>query len=196
MTASIVVFVEEPSIRVVIEAICAKLGAADLVKVLEHEGKSDLERSITRKINGWRSPVLPYFIVSRDLDASERQKLRSHLLSLVPPHALQRTKVRVIVAELESWYLGDPLALVAAGLITPPVAHRLASQAKFRDLCRLVGAKAEFKKLVGQSIGQIRAAHQIGVHLDVDRNTCRNFHAFVEALKWAVTGATAPLEPG
>ncbi|AWB23122.1 hypothetical protein DA075_21290 [Methylobacterium currus] len=187
------VLVEEPSIRIVIEAICGKLGASDLVRILEHEGKSDLERSIARKINGWRSPVLPYFIVSRDLDASERQALRTRLLALVPPHALGRTKVRVIVPELESWYLGDPAALVAAGVITPAAAQRITAQAKFRDLCTLTGAKAEFRKIVGQPIGQIRTAHLLGAHLDLERNNCRNFHAFVEALRWAIHGVTAEL---
>ncbi|MEH3147926.1 MAG: hypothetical protein PGN34_21870 [Methylobacterium frigidaeris] len=188
MTAPVVVLVEEPSIRIVIDEIGRKLEASDLIQVLEHEGKSDLEKSIPRKINGWRSQTPARFIISRDLDLADRQALRSHLLGLVPEHAVIRTKVRIIVPELESWYLGDPEALLAASLITPAIAARFPKQAKFRNLCTLNGAKTEFHRIVGH-MGQIGAARRISPHLDLDRNTCRNFHAFVEALRWAVSGA-------
>ena len=184
MTASAVVLVEEPSIRVVIDHLCERGGLANLVQVLEHQGKSDLERSITRKINGWRSPVPARFIVSRDADGADRQILTMRLRELVPPHAVDRTKIRIVVPELEAWYLGDPDALVASGMISVAHASRLRGQAKFRNLCILSNAKQEFNKLVG-AVGQIHAAHEIGPHLDLVNNRSPNFHAFVAALRWA-----------
>ncbi len=67
-------------------------------------------------------------------------------------------------------------------------AEALQRSHRFRDLCQLSTAKAEFKKALKFEVGQREAAHRLGPLLDpVDRqrNRCHNFHAFVSALRWA-----------
>lgn len=178
------VLTEEPSARVVINELCRMRNISSRVQVLEHEGKNDLEKSITRKINGWRATQPAHFIVTRDLNGASRDQLKTRLLSLVPEHSKMRTKIRIVIPELEAWYLGDSAALVAAGFISQLTANRLDKSARFRNLCVLQNAKAEFQKLVGR-IGQIHAANSIAPLLDPSRNRSKNFHAFISALAWA-----------
>lgn len=131
------------------------------------------------------SPTKPRFIVSRDLDSSDRISLSQKLMKLVPDHARSQTKIRIVVPELEAWYLGDPEAIVEAGLISETDGLRIRNHSRFRDLCNLANAKLEFRKFVPKTYGQISVAHEIGPRLRPERNKSANFHAFVDALKWA-----------
>ncbi len=115
----IVVLTEEDSARIVVEHIASSRGLSDRVKVIPHEGKSDLEASIPRKIGHWRASDPPRFIILRDNDGSNCSRLKSRLNSLVPSAAHGRVKIRIVMHELESWYLGDLSALAAAGLVSP-----------------------------------------------------------------------------
>ena len=52
----IVVFTEEPSARIIGESLVETLGYGRRTLVLQHDGKSNLERSFPRKIENWASP--------------------------------------------------------------------------------------------------------------------------------------------
>lgn len=79
-----VVLLEEPSARVVTEEIAKRLGISDRLVAIEHQGKSDLESSVARKIIHWRSPLPPRFIIVRDNDGSDCRQLKERLRGLVP----------------------------------------------------------------------------------------------------------------
>ena len=114
----IVVLAEEPSGRIIAEHMAQKLDLGERTLCLEHQGKGDLEQSFPRKIGYWRSQRPPRFVVMRDNDGDNCRKLKAHLLALVPERATARVKVRLVVQELESWYLGDLEAVMRAGLLT------------------------------------------------------------------------------
>ena len=179
-----VVFAEEPSARIVFEALAKTLGLADRVKAIPHEGKSDLEASFPRKMKAWGGPTPPRFIVTRDGFVDARDALKQQLASLVPEPAKPRTKIRIVVVELESWYLGAPAALEAAGILGSTAARKRAWSLALRDLCRLGNPAEEADRLLA-GMGKLSMARTIGPHLRPDENFCPSFHAFIAALKWA-----------
>jgi hypothetical protein len=179
-----VVFAVEPSARIVFEALAKTLGIADRVKAIQHEGKSDLEASFPRKMKAWGGPTPPRFIVTRDGFFDARDALKQQLASLVPAPAKPRTKIRIVVVELESWYLGSPAALEAAGLLGSAKTRKRAWSLALRDLCQLGNPSQEAHRLLGGT-GKLSTARLIGPHLDPHENFCPSFHAFIAALKWA-----------
>ena len=179
----IVVLAEEPSGRIVAECLAERLGISGRTLCLEHQGKGDLERSFPRKISGWRSPRLPRFVVMRDNDGVDCLELKRKLTGLVPKAALARVKIRIVVQELESWYIGDLDAVGRAGLVNENVLA-LKSKARFRKPDEIRHAKQMFKDKIVPG-GQIELARSIGPHLSLTSNRSKSFHAFVGALRWA-----------
>lgn len=174
-----VVMVEERSAHVAVEAIAAGMGLSDRIVVVPHDGKADLERSFVRKIVGWHHPGDVRFLVSRDNDGADCQELKTRLLALVPPLHAPRVKIRLVMQELESWYLGELEAVSAAGLIDEAVVRRR----KIGDPYRLTNASEIFGRLCSYP-GKIGAARLIGPHLSLVRNRSQSFKNFLSALAW------------
>ena len=78
-----------------------------------HEGKADLERSIPRKLRGWREPGVRFGVV-RDNDGGDCRARKKALRGLCEAADRPDTLVRLACQELEAWYLGEPEALAEA----------------------------------------------------------------------------------
>ena len=78
-----------------------------------HEGKSDLDRSLPRKLAAWNVPG-DRFVVLRDNDAANCATVKARLVKLCVDNGRPDTLVRLACQELEAWYLGDLDALAAA----------------------------------------------------------------------------------
>jgi hypothetical protein len=180
---NLVVLAEEASARIVAESLVSKLGLHDRVICLEHQGKSDLEKSFPRKIKGWRGPQPPRFIIMRDNDGADCFARKEHLLELVPREAAARVKIRLVLQELESWYLGDLDAVAHAGLIDGASLARHKNHRRYRDPDAIRHAKEEFRTRVAEA-GQIELARRIAPHLDLNINRSHSFHIFINALRW------------
>jgi hypothetical protein len=180
----IVVLAEEPSGQIIAECLAQKLNLSDRIICLRHQNKSDLERSFPRKIGHWGGPQVPRFVVMRDNDGADCLQLKARLMRLVPKNAVQRVKVRLVVQELESWYLGDLEAVKQAGLLSAADGDSLERKAVLRNPDAIGNAKQMFKSKIGKD-GQIALARSIGPRLSLKSNRSRSFHAFVNALRWA-----------
>jgi len=187
----IVVLAEEPSGRIVAENLCEQLGFADRALCLEHEGTSDLERSVPRRIAGWHGPVLPRFVIMRDNDGADCRARKAKLNGLVPALAADRVKVRIVMQELESWYFGDLDAVAKAGLIDAAKLSKHKNAPRLRNPDSIVHAKEEFKRKIAPG-GQLELARRIGPHLSLTDNRSVSFRRFVEALKWAAAQRSSP----
>ncbi|WP_298231157.1 DUF4276 family protein, partial [uncultured Azohydromonas sp.] len=80
---------------------------------IQHEGKSDLDRSIPIKLKAWKEPGVRFVIV-RDNDNQDCSALKKRLVALCQAAGRPDTIVRLVCQELESWYLGDLPALSRA----------------------------------------------------------------------------------
>jgi Domain of unknown function (DUF4276) len=179
----IYVFTEEESAQWVVEALAARYVPDTNVRVLRHRGKDELEKSFPRKLKAIVHPADARFIVLRDNDGGDCAMLKDRLLKQVPPGKAARVKIRIVMQELESWYLGQPTALMACGLISAESASRMSRMTRFRDPDRLINAKQEFLRLHGRANQQITMAQMIGPHLAEDDNASRSFRTFLSTLR-------------
>ena len=180
-----VIMVEEQSIEEVTKIIVRRLGIENQIVVIPHNGKNDLEKSFPRKILNWKKPERTRFVICRDNDGLNCTLLKQRLKDLVPKNAQHDFKLRLVMNELEAWYLGDLNALNLAGLITKGTVAQNLNKKTFKFPEHVSKAKLEFKKLV-KSGGQITLARKIAPHLDLQNERCKSFKHFISAIRWAV----------
>lgn len=191
MSSELVFMLEEPSMKAFLEAFLPRLLPASIpFKLIPHEGKSDLEASLPRKLRAWRSPDAK-FIVVRDQDAADCKAVKARLVGIAEAAGHHGTVVRIACRELEAWILGD-LEAVARAFEQPHVSH-LATKRKYRDPDRLGSPSEELRRLLGQ-YSKIAGARMAGSHIDVGRNCSRSFQAFVRAVQ-EMAGLPAPKAP-
>ena len=143
------------------------LPAEWLVRYVVFEGKQDMEKQLTRKLQAWRQPDCE-FVILRDKDSGDciviRQGLVKKCCTADKPNAL----VRIAIHELESWYLGD-LAAVEAGLKVSNLAGKQDSR-KFREPDTLANPSQELKRLTTGKYQKISGSRAIGIHLCIKNN--------------------------
>lgn len=177
----LVIFTEEPSAALVVRALARGLVPHRSVIVVEHEGRSDLEQSFPRKIAAWQHPRDTRFLVVRDNDGADCVVLKRRLTDLAPGDQNHLVRFRLVMQELEAWYLGALDALLAAGVIKVAQLKSLRTKKKYRDVERLTNAKEEFLKLASTT-GQLALARQIGPELAKYPNSSRSFVLFAGLL--------------
>ena len=113
MTRTLVVLLEEPSAKALLEGLLPRLIPADVdVVYLVFEGKQDLEKNVTHKLARWQRPDSA-FVIMRDQDAGACENVKKQLRDRVV--ASGRTAlIRIACRELEAWVAGDLEALAKA----------------------------------------------------------------------------------
>lgn len=148
MKGRIIFLVEEASMSTLLEGWLPRLfpgwvkGSHFLC--VPHEGKTDLDRSIPRKLKSWQIPD-DRFIIIRDTDNRNCIELKREIIKLCDSSGRPDTLVRLVCQELESWYLGDLTALAKA--LAAPKANTPANQKRFVDPDIWQKPSAEVKRL-------------------------------------------------
>ena len=193
------VHVEEPSMRETIETLLPRLVQRSDVehRVIDHGSKHALLDAVPNRLRGyanWPEPALRVLIlVDRDDDECVALKLR---LEQAAVSAGLSTKTnsdtggqftvvnRVVIEELESWFLGDVPAIVAA---YPGVSPTLGATAKFRNPDAVAGGtwEALFRvlKQAGYYTGlermpKMEVARRIAPLMNASHNRSASFEAF------------------
>jgi hypothetical protein len=144
-----------------------------------HEGKQDLEKSITRKLQGWREPGV-YFIIVRDQDGADCRRIKDRIAQICARAGRGDALVRIACNELEAWFLGD-LAAVAAAFNSPEIS-RLQRRARYRNPDTLTNAAQELKRIV-PGYQKLKGARMIAAHMEARRNCSNSFNIFVEGVQ-------------
>lgn len=188
MQGRIVFLLEEPSMRVLLDDWLPRLfpGWVDGQQFLciPHEGKSDLDRSIARKLAAWRIPG-DHFVVLRDNDGADCAAVKRSLQALCAQGGRPETMVRLVCQELEGWYLGDLAALAAA--FDEPKVDTPAHPKRFKDPDAWKKPSVEVKRLVPtfQKMGGARAMAR---HLSQENNGSHSLRVFVTGLRGLAEG--------
>lgn len=176
---TLVILTEEPSMKTTLEHLLPKLGI-DLatVTIISHDGKSDLERSIPRKLRSWQVPGAR-FLILRDNDRGNCHSRKAHLAGLVASTGkTEATKVRIVCQELEAWFLADVPALVAAGYLAagrkPAFASRVPDSIDYP-----VHEMERLRPGYGKGIG----ASDIAPHLDLYNARSASFRHTIQAIR-------------
>ena len=102
--STLVCLLEEQSAAVMLEAVLPKiLPDGTQCKFVTFEGKQDLEKKLTRRIQHWQEPD-SFFLVMRDQDSGDCVSIKNGLKELVAQAGkADRTIVRIACHELESF---------------------------------------------------------------------------------------------
>lgn len=155
-----------------------RLLPASRCTLVSHEGRSDLRRSIPRKLRAWGGAAR--FVVVHDQDRSDCRELKRDLQILCQAAGHPHTLVRIVCHELEAWVLGDLVALEQA-LGLSGVASQQDTR-KFRDPDRLVQPEVELLSLV-PGYRKVSGARAVGTALRLEGNRSRSFQVFVEGVR-------------
>ena len=145
---------------------------------LAHEGKSDLEKSIPRKLRAWREPGVR-FVILRDNDGGDCLLLKQRLMQSCRAAGRPDTIVRIVCQELEAWYLGDPDALADA--FVKESLRRIGRKARFRDPDAVQQPSDALKRLV-PGFRKVSGAKSMAGLLTRERNSSKSFQVLLSGL--------------
>jgi hypothetical protein len=171
-TLRLFVHVEEPSMKEALDSLLPSLLPASRVevKIIDHGSKKALLSNVPDRLRGyakWADPALRVLVlVDRDDDdcralkiGLEAAALSAGLASKTAPDRRGKFQVvnRIVIEELEAWFLGDIDALAESYPGVPP---SLARKAAFRDPDAVRGgtweALSRVLKTAGHYVGSDR----------------------------------------
>jgi Domain of unknown function (DUF4276) len=177
------ILTEEPSMEYFLRGLLPRILPGDYALdqncfIRPHEGKSDLKKSIPRKMSAYQHFGYPVkVLIVHDQDANDCVLLKKDLLALSKPTSVP-ILVRIACRELENWYLGDFSALEQ---VYPEIrASELYRKAKFRNPDNVFGSK-EIKSL-SNNFTKTGAARVLGPIIDVSENNSPSFQQFITGL--------------
>lgn len=143
------------------------------------QGKQDLERQMTRRIQYWLRPD-SRFLVMRDQDSGDCKIVKAGLAARCADAGRPDALVRVACRELESFFVGDWQAVALA--FGKPALARLAAKAAFRDPDLLGSPSEELARRI-PGYQKRNGARLIAPLVDPARNASRSFHALRRAVQ-------------
>lgn len=188
MEGRLVFLLEEPSMKHLLEGLLPRLMpgwvAGRHFLCVQHEGKSDLDRSVPRKLAAWRIPG-DRFVVLRDNDAAACLDVKAKLTKLCADSGRADTLVRLVCQELESWYLGDLDALAQAygdPRVTAPAVRKRYTEPDVWEK-----PSVEVQRLL-PSFQKGQASQRMGQALrDAADNRSRSYQVFVAGVRRVAT---------
>jgi len=186
--ARLVFLVEEESMADLLDGLLPRLYPGLSFLCVPHQGKQDLERSLSRKLRAWREPGVR-FVVMRDQNTANCREVKASLVQLCDAAGRTDSLVRVICRELEAWYIGAPGALEDAF----PERRGQLSRALRRRRYRNPDSVVRPGDALGELIPGFRkrlGARRMAIRLDRD-NTSRSYQVFLAGVEriWATMQA-------
>ncbi|CAM2734710.1 protein of unknown function [Flavobacterium succinicans] len=184
--ARIEILVEEPSMKEFLNILLPKILDKEWILnenyfIRSFEGKSDLQKNIPSKVkllSNWNHEASG-IVIMQDQDSSDCKILKKKLLDICDQNGNCPKLVRIVCRELESWYIGDFLAVNKA---YPNFKHQnYINKSKFRvpDNCN---AFDELKKILPE-FQKVGGAKKIAPFITIDGNTSESFQQTVNGLK-------------
>ncbi|MXY34561.1 MAG: DUF4276 family protein [Boseongicola sp. SB0664_bin_43] len=184
--------VEETSMEAFLEAWLRRfLPDTCAFSIHPFQGKQDLLKKLEHRLKGYAKWLPPdhRIVLVVDRDDQDCLDLKGRLEAACEASGLRsksndlendwQVTIRIVIEELEAWYFGDWEAVLA---VYPRVPENIPKRAPFRDPDNISGGTWERFERILQSCGyhegglqKVRAAQQIGAHIDVERSTSASF---------------------
>lgn len=184
MQGRLIFLLEEPSMKRLLDGLLPRLMpgwvAGQHFLCVPHEGKSDLDRSVPRKLAAWRVPG-DRFVVLRDNDSAVCEEVKARLTKLCVDSGRADTLIRLVCQELEGWYLGDLDALAKA--YDDPRVCAPAARKRFADPDEWAKPSVEVQRLL-PNFQKGQASQRMGHALrDGGDNRSRSYQVFLEGVR-------------
>ena len=174
----IIFLLEERSTKELLDILLPRVLPPEVnFRTIPHEGKGDLQKSISIKLKAWKEPDT-HFVIIQDQDSSDCRLLKEKIKELCND-CNRDALIRIACHEMEAWYFGD---LEAVSKAYGKDLTKYANKKKYRDPDAIVSPKQELRKLLPEH-EQIAGARKIAPYMDPDRNTSTSFKTLVEGLK-------------
>jgi len=181
MSKRIIFMTEEESmgktLRELLPALFPNFSEYEHWLIIDHKGKSDLEASFPKKMKAWCEPGVR-FIILRDNDGSDCRHLKRNLMAKVPTNSPDYL-VRIVCQELESWFIGDLDAVVAA--YPSAIRHKVFNKLSKTNPDTLTNAAKLLTELTGTGAKRVRAV-EIAKMMRMERNRSHSFKVFVNSV--------------
>lgn len=173
----IVFLLEEPSMEAFLRVILQQVIKDEDYKLIPHEGKGDLLRSIPIKLKAWNTPGTKFVIV-QDQDNDDCIDLKKKLADICEPYK-RDVLIRIVCRELESWYFGDIQAVSDA---YGKNLNKFRNSKKYSVPDKIFDPKAILKKEIPE-LTQIDGAGRIAKMMDINRNCSHSFKVFIDGIR-------------
>jgi hypothetical protein len=186
------VLVEEPSAEAALNILLPRIVPGVPFQIVPFNGKDSLLRKLPDRLRsyaGYWAETSLRLVVLVDRDTDDCVALKTRLCAMarqagLPTHAVL---FRIVIEELEAWFLGDVPALRAA---YPRVPASLAGRTRFRDPDAVAGGTCQALERVLQQgkyhekgLQKVRAATDIAPHMDIENNRSKSFQVFRDGLR-------------
>ena len=171
----LIFLLEERSMQVLLEGLLPRLFPEMPFLCVPHQGKADLDRSISKTLRNWREPGARFVIV-RDSDGGDCYALKERIRQLCRDGRRDDALVRIVCQELEAWYIGDPDAMVEA--FEDERLRRIRNRPRYRNPDAISKPSEEIRKLA-PGFQKIDGARRIAQYLTRDRNRSHSFAVFL-----------------
>ena len=178
--------------QVLLDGLLPRLFPGLLFQCVPHDGKTDLERSIPRKLRGWREPGVRFAVV-RDNDGKNCHALKERLRGLCDAGRRNDTLIRIACQELEAWYLGEPDAIADA--FKRDALRSIGQKARFREPDAVPRPSEAIEQLVPE-FQKVSGARRMARHLTRERNRSTSFRVFMAGIEAVATDLAARESPG
>ncbi len=174
----LIFLLEEKSMKRFLDIVLPKILPKDvLFQTIPHEGKSDLEKSIPRKLKAWNEPGVK-FVIIQDQDSWICVELKKKLINLCKDCG-RTFLVRIACHELESWYFGD---LQAVSKAYNKDLTKLAQKALYKIPDSIINPKRELQKFLPEH-QQISGAEKIAEFFNPNNNTSVSFNMLISGIE-------------
>jgi len=179
----LIFLLEEESAKAFLESLLPRfLDPSIKTRLIAFEGKQDLEKQLTKKIQNYVNPTA-YFIVVRDQDSHPNCTALKNtlLLKCNASGKLHNCLVRIACKELESFYLADLASLAKAMSITGLEKHQNKSLYRTTDSC--MNPSKELSKLTNGKYQKVSHSREIGRVLDLNNTRSQSFSNLLSGIK-------------
>lgn len=150
-------------------------------KIIPHEGKQDLEKSIPKKLRAWKDnkDISYKFIILRDKDSGDYNKIKENLRKLCMESGRGDVLIRIAIHELESWFLGDLKAIDKAYNIKK---SKEQNKSKYKNPDKLANPSQELARIL-KNKSKISWAKNISKFMDITNNKSHSFNVFIKGVR-------------
>lgn len=193
------ILVEEPSMEAALQNILPKILPAQAgYRIITFQGKRDLLQQLPARMRGYAAWLSDDYrlVVLVDEDRQDCRQLKAQLeqaalsagLSTKTSGGQGRFQVlnRIVIEELEAWFIGDINALRA---VYPKIPAQFGQSGKFQDPDAVPGGTWEALESLLQKYGyhrggypKVQAARQISARMEPQNNRSKSFQVFRDGL--------------
>jgi hypothetical protein len=179
----VVFFVEEESMKAFLENFLSRLGISTTAyKISVFEGKNQLKKNLTPKMNQWRLPNTQFFVLMDNDNKPNCKDVKLALFKQCEEANRPDTIIRLVCQELEAWYLGD--LTTVSNYYNQPIKLSTLKQITQQNIKPdSVEKPSELLKQQFLKFQKGDLARHMGKHITLEDNSSVSFRYFVQALK-------------